>query len=170
MQVALAAMAGAWLVFEWVRVLVREQVEGDFLNHWEFGRRFAAGLPLYKDGLDVVYLPLWAMGHALLAFMPPRTAAFVVFPIAPMALMVILVPGHDVEHHAPVHLLHSLVPQVQTLNNGKRLLVTELPGGVEVEMRHRAKGLHMDFPVLGIAVEAPCHEVRAAILLKYPAL
>jgi alpha-1,2-mannosyltransferase len=90
LQIALAVTAGAWLIAEWVRILVRKQVEGDFYNHWEFGRRFAAGLPIYRGGLNAVYLPLWALLHAGLTIMPPRVAALVVFPVAPLALALIV--------------------------------------------------------------------------------
>lgn len=59
---------------------------GDFANHWEFGRRMAAGEAIYADGLNVVYPPLWSFVHAPLTVLPPHAAQILLFPLFALAL------------------------------------------------------------------------------------
>lgn len=63
---------------------------GDFPNHWEFGRRMAAGEMIYAHGLNVVYPPLWSLVHAPLTLLPAHTAQLVVFPLFVVALATLL--------------------------------------------------------------------------------
>jgi alpha-1,2-mannosyltransferase len=86
------AIAVGWVLEEWVRILVRQTIEGDFSNHYVFARNFVRGEFIYgKDGsLNYVYLPLWAMIHAPLTLLPERAAAFVIYPVAPASVALIL--------------------------------------------------------------------------------
>lgn len=65
---------------QWVRVV--RHPTGDFGLHWEFGRRLAAGEPLYGDwGLDRPYLPFWAVVHAPLTMFPKPVAQAITLPL-----------------------------------------------------------------------------------------
>ncbi|HBZ53768.1 MAG TPA: hypothetical protein DEO88_00050 [Syntrophobacteraceae bacterium] len=77
--------AAIWLLVAWVKIMMGVQ-PNDFYNHWEFGRRFAAGTFIYEGGLNYVYPPLWAMAHAPLAMVGPRLAKALVFPLAPISI------------------------------------------------------------------------------------
>lgn len=80
--------AGIWLLVVWIQILFEVQ-RGDFYNHWEFGRRFAAGSFIYESGLNVVYPPLWAMVHAPLSLVNVRLAKVLVYPLAPLSTVVL---------------------------------------------------------------------------------
>src|SRR5262245_66317523 len=43
---------------------------GDFLLHWEFGRRLRTGTFLYEGDLHPPYPPAWAVLHVPLSLMP----------------------------------------------------------------------------------------------------
>ena len=47
---------------------------GDFLLHWEFGRRLRAGEFLYEQGMHVPYPPAWAVPHVPLSLVPVNVA------------------------------------------------------------------------------------------------
>ncbi len=66
------------------RVLVEPQ--GDFHLHWRFGKKLAAGEFLYEvNGLDLPYLPFWAVAHAPLSFLPMHAAQICLLPIFSLA-------------------------------------------------------------------------------------
>jgi hypothetical protein len=76
----------AVLIAQWVRVGTDEV--GDFRLHWEFGRRLATGeWPYGKNGLDLPYLPFWALAHVPLTVLPVRTAQVVLVPLFALALV-----------------------------------------------------------------------------------
>ncbi len=59
---------------------------GDFHLHWRFGRRVAAGMyPYDKNGLDLPYLPFWAVAHAPLSYLPMHTAQICILPVFVLA-------------------------------------------------------------------------------------
>src|SRR5690606_13173123 len=62
------------------RVLAEPQ--GDFHLHWQFARNLVAGEYPYDDnGLDLPYLPFWAVAHAPLTFLPMHTAQICLLPL-----------------------------------------------------------------------------------------
>lgn len=66
------------------RVLVEPR--GDFHLHWRFGSRLVTGEYLYdKNGLDLPYLPFWAVAHAPLSFLPMHAAQILILPIFAIA-------------------------------------------------------------------------------------
>lgn len=92
----IAVLVGvAVLIGQWIRVVQRPT--GDFLVHWEFGRRFLAGDFIYAVsaggdplGHNHPYPPLWAMVHAPLSLIPIEWAHAVCFPffVLPFGLLV----------------------------------------------------------------------------------
>ena len=81
--------ASIWLLVVWVKIYLGIQ-PNDFYNHWELGRRFAAGTFIYENGLNYVYPPFWAMVHAPLTVVTPRLAKAIVFPLAPLSMAALL--------------------------------------------------------------------------------
>lgn len=70
--------------------VVREP-EGDFHLHWQFGQRLVAGQYLYDvNGLDLPYLPFWAVAHAPLSFLPMNIAQICILPIFAIAAFALL--------------------------------------------------------------------------------
>lgn len=53
----------------------------DFPLHYEFGRRFASGEFIYRDGLHVPYPPFWAMFWAPWTRLPLRAAQWTAFGV-----------------------------------------------------------------------------------------
>ena len=85
----LPILAGAtWLGVEWVRIVIEPR--GDFPRHWEQGRRLLAGEFIYTGGLNVVYPPFWALAHAPLTILSAHAAQVVVYPLAVLALALLL--------------------------------------------------------------------------------
>jgi alpha-1,2-mannosyltransferase len=80
---------GVWILVVWVQIIFEIQ-RGDFYNHWEFGRRFAAGTFIYEGGLNFVYPPLWAMAHAPLTLVSVRLAKILVYPLALLSIVGLL--------------------------------------------------------------------------------
>jgi len=76
-------------------LLLPHQLSGDFRNHAEWGRRLIAKEFLYKDGLNVPYLPAWSLLFAPLSLLPPAVA-FVLFSCAGVAALLLLLV---VTHH-----------------------------------------------------------------------
>src|SRR3954452_20749683 len=72
-----------------VRAFVRIH-DGDFKVHWETGRRFLAGEFLYANGHDFPYPPLLGMVFALPAMLPIPIAKAVCYPVAIVALLLLL--------------------------------------------------------------------------------
>lgn len=59
---------------------------GDFHLHWKFGGRLAAGLyPYDENGLDLPYLPFWAVVHVPLSFLPLHAAQIAILPVFAIA-------------------------------------------------------------------------------------
>jgi alpha-1,2-mannosyltransferase len=63
---------------------------GDFSRHWEFGRRFVHGEFLYSGGLDIPYLPFFAIAYAPLSLLPLQVAKPIFFLCGFGALVAIL--------------------------------------------------------------------------------
>ena len=56
--------------------------QGDFHLHWRFGGRLAAGVyPYDKNGLDLPYLPFWAVAHVPLSYLPMHAAQVCILPL-----------------------------------------------------------------------------------------
>jgi hypothetical protein len=85
-----AAVAAAFVVVLASFFQTARRPRGDFPNHWEFGRRMAAGEFIYERGLDVPYLPLWALVHAPLTVLPVHAAQLVLFPLSLAAAALLL--------------------------------------------------------------------------------
>jgi hypothetical protein len=65
--------------------VIREP-QGDFHLHWQFGKRLVADQYLYDvNGLDLPYLPFWAVAHAPLSFLPMHAAQVCILPIFAIA-------------------------------------------------------------------------------------
>lgn len=61
---------------------VLAEPRGDFHLHWRFGARLVAGeFPYDEYGLDLPYLPFWAVAHAPLSFLPMHAAQILILPI-----------------------------------------------------------------------------------------
>jgi alpha-1,2-mannosyltransferase len=73
----------AVLTLYWIRLARIEpgQKMGDFLLHWELGRRLVAGEFLYAGGHDSPYPPFWALAHAPLSLLSSKTAQLLVYPL-----------------------------------------------------------------------------------------
>ena len=78
--------------------------------------------------------------------------------------MIVLVAGHDVEEGAAGELFAIRGGEVQLSRNKQSLLVGVGEGFVQVEVGHRAEGLHVELLSVGEAVKALGHEVLAAVL------
>lgn len=89
-RLAQVLMAVGILVCAWQLVRVAQKPRGDFPLHWELGRRLAAGEFIYERGLDVPYLPFWALAHAPLSVVPVTVAQPLMFPMFLAALLVTL--------------------------------------------------------------------------------
>ena len=79
---------------QWIRIAVNPV--GDFRNHWVWGGRFVVGQFLYDGGTNLPYLPFWAMAFAPLSFIPVQIAQSLVYPVALVALGVVLAILHTV--------------------------------------------------------------------------
>jgi hypothetical protein len=65
---------------------VIREAQGDFHLHWQFGNKLVAGEYLYDvNGLDLPYLPFWAVSHAPLSFLPMHIAQICILPIFGLA-------------------------------------------------------------------------------------
>jgi hypothetical protein len=84
----LLGLAAAALLFQWGRIMYTSR--GDFVRHWEFGRRFVSHEILYAGGLDVPYLPFWAMAHAPLSALPVGVAQSLAYPACVLTLIALL--------------------------------------------------------------------------------
>ncbi len=59
---------------------------GDFHLHWKFGGRLVSDLFLYDvNGLDLPYLPFWAVVHAPLSYLDVHLAQICLLPIFGLA-------------------------------------------------------------------------------------
>ncbi len=85
---ALFLLAAGIFAEKWLEVIIKPR--GDFLLHWELGRRFLAGEFLYPGGFEAPYLPFWAMVHAPLTLLPPTVAQTLLYPLSALALAVLL--------------------------------------------------------------------------------
>ncbi|MCA9070984.1 MAG: hypothetical protein KDA84_18785, partial [Planctomycetaceae bacterium] len=78
-RVALGVM-GLILCAQMGRVIVEPR--GDFHLHWRFGARLVAGeFPYDENGLDLPYLPFWAVVHAPLSFLSMHAAQILILPV-----------------------------------------------------------------------------------------
>lgn len=87
--VAIAILAGgAAAVVPWIKVARRPR--GDFVNHYESGRRILEGEDLYRGGHNYPYPPFWALLHAPLSCVPVSIAQPLAYPLglAGLALLV----------------------------------------------------------------------------------
>ncbi len=61
---------------------VVKEPQGDFHLHWQFGKRLVANEYLYDvNGLDLPYLPFWAVAHAPLSNLPMHVAQICILPV-----------------------------------------------------------------------------------------
>jgi len=98
-------MAGQWvrrgligvLLTIWSIQVVNACVNprGDFLLHYEFGRRLQGGEFLYQGGMHAPYPPAWAVPHAPLSLVPPGVAKPIVHLIGIVSLVALLAILHD---------------------------------------------------------------------------
>ena len=84
---AIAVVVGL-IAIKWANII--RLPRGDFLNHWEFGRRFLSGQFIYEFGLNIPYPPFWAMAHAPLTALPVGVAQSLVFILGPIALVSVM--------------------------------------------------------------------------------
>lgn len=69
-----------------------------------------------------------------------------------IARVVILITGHNIEDHAPEHLPHGRMAEIELLDNTHSLLVPVLAGCVEIIMCHGAERLHVNLSTVRITV------------------
>ncbi len=83
-------IAGAvvWLLYAWVQIIIHPR--GDFIHHWELGRRLVHGIFIYEGGHDAVYPPFWALVHAPLSVFGLHLAQVLVYPLAAVSITVLL--------------------------------------------------------------------------------
>lgn len=83
---------GAFVLVAALQMLrVVREPEGDFHLHWQFGKRLVADQYLYDvNGLDLPYLPFWAVAHAPLSFLPMHIAQICILPIFAIAAYALL--------------------------------------------------------------------------------
>jgi alpha-1,2-mannosyltransferase len=87
------------------------QSRGDFLLHWEFGRRLRTGVDLYLNGMHVPYPPAWAVPHAPLSLLPLEVAKATFLLVSASALAGL------------VWLLHDLTRTLAPLKEGRHFWV-----------------------------------------------
>lgn len=87
-----------FLVAQWVATMLKPR--GDFSIHWEFGRRFRCGEPLYSNGLDLPYPPFFAMVNAPLSLLPLRVAKPFFFLLGAGSLALLLWMFNKFAHRA----------------------------------------------------------------------
>jgi hypothetical protein len=68
---------------------------GDFLLHWEFGRRLRAGEDLYQGGMHAPYPPAWAVPHVPFSLVPVNVAKASFLLVGAAALAGLLWLLHD---------------------------------------------------------------------------
>ena len=79
-RMAAIAVVIGMVAIKWLNII--RSPRGDFLNHWEFGRRILSGQFLYEFGLNIPYPPFWAMAHAPLTALSVGLAQSLVFVLA----------------------------------------------------------------------------------------
>jgi alpha-1,2-mannosyltransferase len=84
----LIGIAVVVLIVEWSIHLTHPR--GDFLLHWEFGRRLRAGESLYEGGMHGPYPPAWAVPHVPLSLMPVNLAKSSFLLVGAAALVTLL--------------------------------------------------------------------------------
>ncbi len=82
------ASAAVWALVVWIQIILKPR--GDFPLHFELGRRLAKGVFIYKDGLDFVYPPFWALIHAPLHIFGLHAAQVIVFPLSIVAITILV--------------------------------------------------------------------------------
>ena len=88
--ICIAVIAGAVL---WISTMYKPR--GDFLLHYEFGRRLRSGELLYAGGMHLPYPPFWAMLFAPFSLLPVRVAMPLFFVAGFTALAALLKILHD---------------------------------------------------------------------------
>lgn len=83
--IGIAAVVAATL---WISTMVKAR--GDFLLHYEFGRRLRTGEFLYMGGMHLPYPPSWAMLFAPFSLLPARVAMPLFFLVGLAALVALL--------------------------------------------------------------------------------
>ncbi len=76
-------------------VIAMTHPRGDFMLHYEFGRRLRSGEFLYQNGMHSPYPPAWAVPHAPLSLVPPNVAKPVCHLVGAAALIALLWVLHD---------------------------------------------------------------------------
>lgn len=77
----------------WISTIVKPR--GDFLLHYEFGRRLRSGEFLYIGGMHLPYPPSWAMLFAPFSLLPKRVAMPLFFLLGLAALVALLKILHN---------------------------------------------------------------------------
>jgi len=94
-------VGSATIIGYWISILLEPR--GDFLRHWELGRRLLAGEYIYENGLNFVYPPFWAMAHAPLALLPVHLAQIIGYLLAPLSLAALFWVLHQLSReHLPL--------------------------------------------------------------------
>jgi len=127
------ALAIGFIILAW-QFIAAFRPRGDFLLHWEFGRRFLLHAPLYANGMHVPYPPFWAMAHAPLALLPVWVAkpAFYLIGAGSVLLMMWLlaalapVKSRLFWMHALTLLLASRFIMRDLADGGQNLVLTAL--------------------------------------------
>lgn len=76
------------VLYVWIQIMIRPR--GDFPRHVELGGRLAKGVFIYKDSLDFVYPPFWALVHAPLSFLGAHAAQIIVYPFGVAGIAVLV--------------------------------------------------------------------------------
>ena len=72
----------------WISTMMKAR--GDFLLHWEFGRRLVHGIFLYTNGMHIPYPPSWAVLFAPFSLFPQRVAMPLFFVVGMLSLIALL--------------------------------------------------------------------------------
>lgn len=88
LRIVLGMAALVLIVLPFARIV--KSPRNDFVNHYESGRRFRYGEPLYEGGHNYPYPPFWAMAHAPFTVFPLRVAQPIAYLIGVLALVALV--------------------------------------------------------------------------------
>lgn len=124
---AIGALAAVWAVQTGI-ALVRPR--GDFLLHYEFGRRLWFGESLYADGLHRPYPPSWAVPFAFLSRVPPNLAKALLHVAGALALRTLFMVLRDLSRSSqPVPRTRELWVDLAALAVAGRVVLRDFDDG-----------------------------------------
>lgn len=122
------AIAVLVVLVEFVIHLMRPH--GDFLLHWEFGRRLRMGQDLYAEGMHNPYPPVWAVPHVLLSLLPLNVAKASFLLVGAAALVGLVWMLHDLTRRLiPLREGRHFWVVVATLIVGSRFILRDFDDG-----------------------------------------